>query len=146
MEKSWIVLSPSILYSSVISFSWKFLFSFLFLTFYFIYVWVVFFFPTCVPHICLVSLEVKRGCQVPWNWTYRQLCAAIWVLGMEARSSGRAASALNCWVISPVPGKFLWEEESNLLRKWALGLCICFYQLLDEASQETVVLGSCLQT
>ena len=27
----------------------------------------------------------------------------------------------------------------------AMGLCICFHLLLDEASQETVMLGSCLQ-
>ena len=26
-----------------------------------------------------------------------------------------------------------------------MGLCICFHPLLDEASQETVMLGSCMQ-
>ncbi|KAL6086523.1 hypothetical protein STEG23_035519 [Scotinomys teguina] len=33
---------------------------------------------------------------IPWNWSYRQLPAAVWVLGIEPASSGRAASALNC--------------------------------------------------
>ena len=27
------------------------------------------------------DLEVRRGHQFPWNWSYRQLSAAIWVLG-----------------------------------------------------------------
>lgn len=32
---------------------------------------------------------------------YRWLWATMWLLGIELRSSGRAASALNCWDISP---------------------------------------------
>jgi hypothetical protein len=32
--------------------------------------------------------------QMPWNWSYRQVWAAMWMLGMEPKSSGRAASAL----------------------------------------------------
>jgi hypothetical protein len=31
----------------------------------------------------------------------------IWVLGIKAKSYGRAVSALNCWDISPVPNYFL---------------------------------------
>lgn len=27
----------------------------------------------CVPHVCLVSTENRRGCQIPWKWSYRQL-------------------------------------------------------------------------
>ena len=34
---------------------------------------------------------------------YRWLWATIWVLGIELRTSGRAASALNRWAISPAP-------------------------------------------
>ena len=41
--------------------------------------------------------------QISWNWSYRQVWAAIWVLGLEPGSSGRAASALNHWAISPAP-------------------------------------------
>ena len=44
-----------------------------------------------------------RGCQKRRSWSYRQFWAAMWVLGIELRSSGRAASALNCWAISPAP-------------------------------------------
>jgi hypothetical protein len=32
-----------------------------------------------------------------------QLWAAMWVLGIELRTFGRAASVLNCWAISPTP-------------------------------------------
>jgi hypothetical protein len=34
---------------------------------------------------------------------YRWLWATMWLLGIELRASGRAASALNCWAISPAP-------------------------------------------
>jgi hypothetical protein len=32
---------------------------------------------------------------------YRWLWATMWLLGIELRTSGRAASALNCWATSP---------------------------------------------
>jgi hypothetical protein len=38
-------------------------------------------------------LSVKR-CQIPWNWSYRQLRAAMELLGIELWSFGRAAYAL----------------------------------------------------
>jgi hypothetical protein len=40
---------------------------------------------------CLHCMFVWE-CQIPWNWSYRQSQAAIWVLGIEPGSSGRAAS------------------------------------------------------
>ena len=52
----------------------------------------------------LCALLFGHGCQVPWNWNYRELWTAVWVLGIEPRSSGRAVSALNCWAISPAQG------------------------------------------
>lgn len=54
------------------------------------------------PYLCLVP---KEGHQIAWNWCYRWLWLAICVLGIDSRSSGRATSALNIWVISP--GLFL---------------------------------------
>lgn len=33
----------------------------------------------------------------PWNWSYRWLWAAVWVLGTEPEYTGRTASALNSW-------------------------------------------------
>jgi hypothetical protein len=44
----------------------------------------------------------------PWNWSYRWLWGAMWLLGIEPRFSGRAASVLNCWAISPAPSTFFW--------------------------------------
>ena len=32
----------------------------------------------CVYHMCAVAMGAIKGCQVPWNWSYRQLWAAIW--------------------------------------------------------------------
>jgi hypothetical protein len=41
-----------------------------------------------------------KSYNIPCNWSYRQLWVTIWVLGFEPGSSWRAASPLNCWVIS----------------------------------------------
>ena len=53
-------------------------------------------------HWCFACMSVW-GCRIPWNWNHRQLWAFLWVLGIEPRSSGRTASVLNHWSISPVP-------------------------------------------
>lgn len=29
----------------------------------------------CEPHVCLVPKEIRRGCKIPWNLSYR------WLLG-----------------------------------------------------------------
>lgn len=44
-----------------------------------------------------------RGHWVPGNWSYRDLWVALWVLGTELWSSGRAARTLNCCASSPDP-------------------------------------------
>jgi len=45
---------------------------------------------------------------------YRWLWAAMWLLGIELRTSGRAASALNHWAISPAPLTcFLTEHRTT---------------------------------
>ena len=38
-------------------------------------------------YVCVSVLD-------PWNWSYRQFQTALWVLGIEVRSCGRADSAL----------------------------------------------------
>jgi hypothetical protein len=43
----------------------------------------------------LPACMLVGGCQIPRNWSYRQLQAAMWVLGIELRISGRAVSVLN---------------------------------------------------
>ena len=56
----------------------------------------------CMLCACLVPTEARRGHRLPWNWSYRWLWATVWVLRIEP-ISGRVASVLNCWAISPVP-------------------------------------------
>lgn len=50
--------------------------------------------------------------QIPWNW--------IWVLRLEPKSFGGAASALDCWAILPAP--LLWHSLVRSLhprRPWS---------------------------
>lgn len=49
---------------------------------------------TCVTHTCR-SLKVRKEHWISWNWSYRQLGAALKVLGTEPRYSARMVSALN---------------------------------------------------
>lgn len=55
----------------------------------------------CVAHTRLASMEVRKGCQNPWNWSHGRLWATKWVLGTEPRSSARAPSSLDHQTISP---------------------------------------------
>lgn len=48
------------------------------------------------------------------NWSYRQMWAAMWVLGIEPRSSEGAANALNHWDISPAPASFFLSSLFQL--------------------------------
>lgn len=63
------------------------------------------FWPACmpVPLACLVPSEVRRRCQIPWNWSYRWLWTTKWVLGIEAGFPRRVAIALNHEVTSLAP-------------------------------------------
>lgn len=55
----------------------------------------------CVPCACLVPLEIRRGCQIPWYWSSGKSWATMWVLESEPGSSTRADHTLNRWAISP---------------------------------------------
>jgi hypothetical protein len=73
-----------------------------------------------VHHVCAVPTEARRGHQIPWTGVTGN-CAC--------RSFGKAASALNCWSISPVPiYRFLKAKHIKLLwlklsaAKWKLYL------------------------
>ena len=60
--------------------------------------------PTCI-FVYLFHAgptEVRGGHWILWNWGWRQLWSAIWVLGVKTGSPGRAATALNCWAVPPV--------------------------------------------
>jgi hypothetical protein len=45
-----------------------------------------------VCHMCIVLMKTRRKHQTLWNWSYRQLKAATWVLGAEPQFSVRVAS------------------------------------------------------
>jgi hypothetical protein len=57
-------------------------------------------------HWCFVCMLVW-GYQKLWNWSYWRLWAAMWLLGVEPRSSGRTASALNHWATFPLVFLFI---------------------------------------
>ena len=51
---------------------------------------------TCksVLHMHAVPSEARRRCWVTQNYCYEWLCATMWVLGIELKSSRRAPSGL----------------------------------------------------
>lgn len=55
---------------------------------------------TCVLHARLVLMEVRRGCCMPWSWSYGRY---VWVLKTEPRSSAGATNALNRRANFPAP-------------------------------------------
>jgi hypothetical protein len=61
----------------------------------------------CILWIFLVPEAARKGL---WNWTSRWLWATVWVLGTKPGSSGRAASALNFWAISPAQRQIPFEK------------------------------------
>lgn len=56
--------------------------SFLFIFYFHVYEWFacLYIYVSCM---CLVLREVRRGCQILWNWNYRWLWTT-WLLGTEA--------------------------------------------------------------
>lgn len=78
-----------------------FLFFFLFLFYLIINEWFFFILVcTCPLFACLVTTEVRRGHQIPGNWSCGWLRTTMWVLGIQPRASARAASAPNPQAIS----------------------------------------------
>jgi hypothetical protein len=55
--------------------------------------------------VCLVSTEDRREYQIPWNWSYKQLLAAVWVLKIGPTFFRRAANVLKHTEHSPAPGR-----------------------------------------
>lgn len=64
-----------------------------FIYFYFMSMGVL---PTFVWAPCASQMPTKsrRGCCIPWNWSYRWLWVILWVLGIKLVSLSRATSAL----------------------------------------------------
>jgi hypothetical protein len=46
-----------------------------------------------IHHMYALHMELRRGHWILWNWSYRRLWAAMWVLGTKPQSSARPASA-----------------------------------------------------
>ena len=84
---------------------------------------------TCVQ----VRREARRGHQMPGAGATGSVYHLAWVLGTSFGSFGRAASALNCWAISPAPMWSFWE--------WFYGHCV---DIVDSISSETFLLLSLL--
>ena len=61
-------------------------------------------------------LQVRRGCQIPWNWSW----VAMWVLGIKPVSSARTISALNGWAISSAPTKGPWIQGQSFTIRLSL--------------------------
>lgn len=53
-------------------------------------------------HVCSAK-EARRGCWIPWDWSYRPWWPAVLVVGSKHRFSGRAASYFNHWALIPAP-------------------------------------------
>lgn len=84
--------------------------------------------------MCLLALRGHRRVSDSQDWSYRQLWVTLWVLGIELRSFGRAALALNCWTISPA------NTSLTLLKSeiWLPGLTLNL--LVAQAGFELVIL------
>lgn len=59
--------------------------------------------------LCLWITYVPSTCRgqkttwISWDWSYRWLSSAMWLLVIKIRSSARATCVFNCWGISPAP-------------------------------------------
>lgn len=82
----------------------------------------------CVPAdmCCFVFAEARRGPWISWKWSYEQSLAAVWMLGIECVSSGRAASSFNSEPSLQSPTVFLFTYLflfcAVLCRTWASGM------------------------
>ena len=64
------------------------------------YVYGCFVFIMFVHHV-YTHAKARRQCQMPWNGSYRCLCAPVPALEIQPRTSARAASAPNYQTIFP---------------------------------------------
>ena len=101
--------------------------------------WFQFILPLQLIILYFMCIGVCHGCEVPWNLSYRQLWAAMWVLGVEPWSSGIAGSALNLQVISPAPPVYFF-------RPYFVPALFCSFSLsflpLDWLSRQMIMFSS----
>lgn len=66
----------------------------------------------CVPFVCLVSAETRRGQQIPRNQSYKWLKATMLVLGTELVPLEKQLSTLNLCPVFPTPPlRFLFFKK-----------------------------------
>lgn len=70
--------------------------------------------------MCLGPAEVRRGHSVPWNWSFRWLWVTMWVIKPKSESSTRGVSALNSWVIFPVPTPDQVTQKTDWVQPYLL--------------------------
>jgi hypothetical protein len=80
----------------------------------------------CASCACLAPMETAWASRrqhgwIPCIWGYGQLWAPMWVLGTKPGLSGRAASSINDWAISPAPFAFCLLLSISYLH------CVCVY-------------------
>lgn len=81
----------------------------------------------CASLACLVPEEGH----IIWSWSYKRLWVTIWALGIEPRSSRKAASALHRLAISPAPS----PEGCCIRRDWVV-VCELRLVLMDYESRQ----------
>lgn len=63
----------------------------------------------CVPYAYRAKLA-RRGCRIPFHWSYRSLWVTMWLLTTEPTSTARAASAADLSHLPrPVTNDFLFH-------------------------------------
>jgi hypothetical protein len=71
-----------------------------------------------VHYSCLQTYQLS-------SFHYQWLWATMWLLGVELRTSGRAANALNCWTISPAPSVFLFLRQILIIWPFLVWNSLC---------------------
>lgn len=63
----------------------------------------------------LVAYRGQKKVQIPWDWSHRRHWVAMWVLGIEPQSSGRAARLLILSDISLAPRQPILKNTKSFL-------------------------------
>ena len=69
-------------------------------------------------HIDVIPAEARRGRLSTLELELGVVSPPAWVLGSEPRLSIRAASAWNCWLISPTPALWFWDFIQAVTSAW----------------------------
>lgn len=82
----------------------------------------------------------QRKLQTLWNWSYRWLWAALWLLGKEPRFSGRAVRAPNCWtIITLAPHHF--PNSTSYYGMYATTFSFPFFSFFCETGSQCILAG-----